>query len=668
MLEGRKRPYTFYGLKNFGECKKMTQKEKTVKRYYQSTAQFLAKVMQWCRIQNIPPCDVQQFISVPLTIADFDGLPIQKQKVDGRNYLKKHFKSAFLESIKSPCPKTLILDGLVLINKYRPQAVHRTFGEYAGHLFKKCISDNFKLKGYNEIHLAFDRQTFDIITPKCIERDRRDKEKNKCKPYDEVDLKTHTPWKWDDFLANRANKKKLVNFLCEQFIKLGSRLLHNRQTLIVSGGFKQPGMANAVVHSEEEEPFNFRAYCNNHVEADSMVFLHAVNCNPDNAPILIFSIDTDILFIGLHFACQYPDRHFLVHYKSSAGVNNYVDLNKLLDLMSVNSALCTFDKCQIADEMQALYVCSGCDYVSFFNHYSKNTFFDAYFDNVEFISAESLYSGQLSQADEHDWELGFRAFCRLIGCVFITKCSSSFQYKMKFLTKPSPRDIYDKVCEEHDTLSEQELLQEWLDQIRTFIMQSPECTSEQYWLPSHDSLMLHWKRCCYVLQIWKQSDLSFMKYPDTTQWGWSFVEKDLVFRWDSDANFRKVEKYRKLWTSGCKCRSVTKPCNNRTCGCRKSQKPCGPACACADTCHNKASDPSVEGLLQAIHPDTDDSEVVKQNLAPMQALINEESDDCSEDVEVSLQARHPDDVVELAPVPVQALTDEESDGCSDEEI
>ena len=91
--------------------------------------------MQWCRIQNIPPCDVRQFISVPLAIADFDGLPIQKQKVDGRNYLKKHFKSAFLESIKSPCPKTLILDGLVLINKYHPQAVHRTFGEYAGHFF-----------------------------------------------------------------------------------------------------------------------------------------------------------------------------------------------------------------------------------------------------------------------------------------------------------------------------------------------------------------------------------------------------------------------------------------------------------------------------------------------------------------------------------------------------
>ena len=177
-----------------------------------------------------------------------------------------------------------------------------------------------------------------------------------------------------------------MNFLCEQFIKLGYNLLH-KQTLIVSGGFKQAGrpMANAVVHGEEEQEFNFRAYCNNHVEADSMVFLHAVNCDPNNAPILIFSIDTDILFIGLRFVCEYPDRNFIVHYKASAGMNNYVDLNSLLDLMSMNSALHTFDKCQIADEMQALYVCSGCDYVSFFNHYTEKTFFDAYFDNVEFI-------------------------------------------------------------------------------------------------------------------------------------------------------------------------------------------------------------------------------------------------------------------------------------------
>ena len=137
MLEGKKRPYKFAVLKNFGECKKMTQKEKTVKRFYQSTAQFLAKVMQWCRIQNIPPCNIQQFISVPLVIADFDGLPVQKKKVDACNYINKHFKCAFLESIQSLGPKTLILDGLVLINKYRPQAMHKTFGEYAGHLFKK---------------------------------------------------------------------------------------------------------------------------------------------------------------------------------------------------------------------------------------------------------------------------------------------------------------------------------------------------------------------------------------------------------------------------------------------------------------------------------------------------------------------------------------------------
>ena len=425
-----------------------------------------------------------------------------------------------------------------------------------------------------------------------------------------------------------------MNFLSEQFIKLGYRLLHNRQTLIVSGGFKQAGMANAVVRSEEEQEFNFRAYCNNHVEADSMVFLHAVNCSHSNAPIVIFSIDSDILFIGLSFVCKYPDRHFIVHYKASAGANKYVDLNKLLDLMSINSALCTFDKCQIADELQALYVCSGCDYVSFFNHYSKNTFFDAYFDYVDFISAESTYSGRLSQADERDWALGFRAFCRLVGCVFLTKCSTSFQYKMKFHTKPSPREIYDKVCEEHSDLNEQDMLQEWLNQIRTFIMQSPECTSEQYWLPSHDSLMLHWKRCCYVLQIWKQSDLSFIKYPDITDWGWSFVDdKDLVFRWDSDANFQKVEKYRKLWTSGCKCRSITKPCISRTCGCRKSQKPCGPACGCADTCHNKASDPSIPGLLQAIHPDADDSQVAEMVPVSAQALTDEESesDDCSEE-------------------------------------
>ncbi len=54
----------------------------------------------------------------------------------------------------------------------------------------------------------------------------------------------------------------------------------------------------------------------------------------------------------------------------------------------------------------------------------------------------------------------------------------------------------------------------WLDQIRTMIMNESGCESEDFWLPSNDSLQLHWKRCCYVVQIWQQAGVNIMDFPD----------------------------------------------------------------------------------------------------------------------------------------------------------
>ena len=488
------------------------------------------------------------------------------------------------------------------------------------------------MKGYSEIHICVDRQTFDIISPKCIERNRRDTSKTVGKVYNVIDEKTYTPYRWHNFLAKRSHKKQFVEFICNQFFRLGCKLLGNSQILVINGGFREAGMPQMVMHGLNGNEFNLRTLYNNHIEGDTMVYLHAANCLYANTPIILFSTDTDILFIGLVITSRYPNRNFIVHYKESAGESKYVHLTKLLTLMSNSSDLCRLGSVELAEEIQALYVCSGCDYVSFVNHYSKKSFFDAYFDNISFISTDSSYSGMLSHTDANNWQLGFRAFCRLVGSVFIKKCASCFEYKMNFKKRPSPREIYDKVCEDNVGLNEEDILTEWLNQIRKFIMQTDQCGSEDFWLPSDDSLKLHFKRCCYVLQVWKQTDIGFIKYPNITDYGWAFVGEDLVFRWDSDSNFRKVEKYRKLWSSGCKCKSVTRPCNSRICRCRKSEKPCGPACTCADSCQNKASDPSVEGLLQAIHPDEeDDNDVDVLQPVPVEYLTDDESNYQSSD-------------------------------------
>jgi hypothetical protein len=636
MREGKKRPYKFVGLKNFGESKKMNRNEKNIKNYYKSSTQFLSKIIQWCGSNNVPPSEIEQFISIPLTIATPAGLPIQKNKSDARKFLMKHFKTAFINSIHLLQPQTLIVDGMVVVYACKPLSNHNTFRDYAAYLFKKWVLDKFMFKGYKEIHFCFDRQELDIASPKSIERDRRDSTKTPGLVYLDIKEDSHTPYDWHNFLGNRSNKKKLVEFLSEQFVILASRLLDSAHILVISGGFKEPGTAQMFMHisddaSEEDSPLD--PFCNNHLEGDTMLYLHAVNSFHSNSPVVLYSIDTDIMQIGLPMVSKYPDRHFIVHFKEGAAENMYVDLNMLLDDMCKNNDLRVFNKATIARELQVLYICSGCDYVSFFNNFSKTSFYDAYFNNIGFISSDGSYSGMLSQASTQTWQLGFKAFCRLLGCVFLKKCASSFEYKMKFKKKPTPHEIYDKIVEENSSMSEEHLLKEWLEQIRSAIMKTEGCQSEENWLPSDEALNFHWKRCCYVVQIWEQADVTLMLYPEITEWGWSYVDNELVFMWDSDSNVQRIERYRKLWTKGCKCKSTSRPCKSRACGCKKFDKPCGPACmCCTDSCQNKPSDPSIQGMMDAMYPEDENILDIVELMRPVEYLSDDESESESSDI------------------------------------
>jgi hypothetical protein len=635
MREGKKRPYKFVGLKNFGCTKALTRKERNIQNFYKSSTNFLTKTIQWFSSKNLPPSQIEQFISVPLTIATPEGLPVQKQKSDARKYLMKHFKDAFINSVNSLDPKTLILDGMVVIHASKPLSNHNTFGDYAAYLFKKWVLDKFIHKGYKEIHVCFDQQTLDVPTPKSIERRRRDSTKTPGLVYLDINEDSQTPYDWQNFLGNRSNKKKLVEFLCDQFVNLGAKFLDVTRILVVSGGFKDTGTARVVMHvsNDASDDVSLHSFSNNHLEADTMLFLHAVNSFHSNSPVVLYSTDTDIMQIGLPMVNKHPERHFIVHFKETPADNMYVDLTKLLDIMGKNNELCVFDQGTLGRELQALFVCSGCDYVSFFNNYSKNSFYEAYFNNIDFISSNDSYSGMLSQASTQTWQLGFQSFCRLVGCVFLKKCSNSFEYKMNFQKKPTPVEIFDKIIEGNVDMSSEQVLKEWLEQIRASIMKTEGCQSEESWLPSDDALLFHWKRCCYVLQIWEQADRTEMIFPDLKEWGWCYVDKELVFKWDSKSNVQRIERYRKLWTSGCKCKSASRPCKSRACGCRKFDKPCGPACMCyQECCQNQPSDPTVDGLMRAMYPEEENIIDIVELMEREDYLTDDESEIGNSDV------------------------------------
>ena len=70
--------------------------------------------------------------------------------------------------------------------------------------------------------------------------------------------------------------------------------------------------------------------------------------------------------------------------------------------------------------------------------------------------------------------------------------------------------------------------------------------SEEYYFPSTDSLMFHWMRGCWVAQVWEQSTLDTILFPDLNKWGWHMKDIKLCITWDTEENMPKQNSYETL--------------------------------------------------------------------------------------------------------------------------
>ena len=105
----------------------------------------------------------------------------------------------------------------------------------------------------------------------------------------------------------------------------------------------------------------------------------------------------------------------------------------------------------LAQTLQTLFVCTGCDYISFFSGMGKATFLRYFFQYASFITGANA-QGSLTniQLQGDDYKHGFLAFLRLVGTVYFKKHASGFD-------TPSPAShllninnglmIYDKILQ-----------------------------------------------------------------------------------------------------------------------------------------------------------------------------------------------------------------------------
>ena len=123
-------------------------------------------------------------------------------------------------------------------------------------------------------------------------------------------------------------------------------------------------------------------------------------------------------------------------------------------LTSVNkvqlSPICISSTEPISEVMQTLFICTGCDFVSFFKSLGKATLLNNFYQYANFI-------GSLQPENKDD---GFLAFIRLIGTSYFKKYLAAFNSLYKHDT---PKHLFNSLDPSLEPKIKHEV---WLKEIR----------------------------------------------------------------------------------------------------------------------------------------------------------------------------------------------------------
>ena len=522
----------------------------------------------------------EQLLDKPMSLCDSEGNPLKGQKSYTTKYLEKRYQNAIPQVFSTDFPDwenfCTIIDGMFMINT-NPLGIHKTFSDYAKFLIQRHIMPQF-YKGSSEVHVLFDTPGRLPNTPKYFEQKRRDEQAEVSEQHycDDINGSTRIPTrKWHNGLLNcRDCKRKLVNFLGDYFLSNIHLYLTPNQKFYVAGAFKDTRIDTAWYVSAQKKAQPDPTFFCKAEEADTRMWLHTKQTYCEK--VLILSADTDTYHIGCALKTATSKDIIIQLNKISSRELKYLHLTNLLKALANDPDLAHINPTELPQILQTLYVCTGCDYTSFFSRVGKATFLRYFFQHASFIT--STYTAEATRGtlanvglENSDFEKGFLAFTRLVGTAYFKLHSSSFQ-----CTSPATHfmSLFNK------ELTVQEHHSKWLESIRQAIWYRVKFENEE--IPSDDALMLHWKRSCWIMHMWQQSDQSAMILQPMQNYGWVIKNGILSILWDSDINIQTIHDRVDALLSGCKCSTG---CSSKRCGCLKKLKYCSVGCQCISCCN-----------------------------------------------------------------------------------
>ena len=259
----------------------------------------------------------------------------------------------------------------------------------------------------------------------------------------------------------------------------------------------------------------------------------------------------------------------------SSKQTRFIDIQALVHALENDPDLAALPRLSIPIIMEMVYVCTGCDYVSFFHGLGKASFMNALYRCAEFITADKDNTpGSLSDFDELSNKEGFLSFLRLVGCAYFIKHKSAF-----LPTYHTPVSYFNSFHKDGQSPREHHL--KWLDDLRDRIW--GKIKYEEEMVPSSGALLRHWKRSCWIINMWQQADKNQMTLRSLQGNGWKIIDQaTLEIDWDSTENVETVRHRVALLTKGCNCKTG---CRTARCGCVKRNGKCGAGCNCQNCCN-----------------------------------------------------------------------------------
>ena len=192
----------------------------------------------------------------------------------------------------------------------------------------------------------------------------------------------------------------------------------------------------------------------------------------------------------------------------------------------------------------------------------------------------------------------FLAFLRLVVTVYFKKHAHGF-------STPPPVTLFNKYYNQQQQPRTLEQHRVWLEDI------CQPCTLEQHrvWLediwqniwdyiqfedetiPSVHALYRHWKRVCWVIDMWHQANRNVMELMSLTEFGWTIDENNLTLDWDSQEKVDAVKQRVASLIRGCKCRTG---CGASHCGFKKNTKICSMGCECINCLNTATPEPATD--------------------------------------------------------------------------